>query len=293
MIYTELYGRLGNNMFQMAVAATLAKRNGTTFIPVASDKMWINLLAPFQENVLRNMPKPQFNCNQHSTEYKEIDHFYHPIPFQDEMILRGYYQSYKYFDEEYVKKIFAPSDEIKEEIIKKYPVLRNKEVTSINVRRGDYLQVIDTFPICAMNYFREAIKRIGTKRPFIVTSDDIDWCKSNFKSCDGDFTFVENESTYIDFYIPTLCKNNIISNGTFSWWGAYLNSHPHKRVIKPKYWFHWYDWKRLSDKDLTPTEWEVVSNKMEFRYYKLFIKKYYKNRMRPSIENFFKKITNR
>lgn len=289
MIYVELCGRLGNNMFQMAVAATLAKRNNTTFLPVAEEKMWIDLLVPFQENVLRNMPEPRINQKQYSSEYKEIDHFYHPIPFQNEMLLRGYYQSYKYFDEEYVKKIFSPSNEIKEEIISKYPVLKSKEVTSINVRRGDYLEVIDTFPVCGMNYFKEAIRRIGSKGPFIVTSDDIKWCKANFKSCYGDFIFVENEPTYIDFYIPTLCKNNIISNGTFSWWGAYLNPHTHKRVIKPKYWFHKFDWERLSDKDLTLADWETVSNKMEFRYYKLFIKKYYKNRIRPSINDFFKK----
>lgn len=289
MIYVDLYGRLGNNMFQMAVAATLAKRNNTSYLPVSDDKMWIDLLTPFYDNVLRNIPKPQMNGGQHTCEYKEEDHFYHPVPFTDEMLLRGYYQSYKYFDENYVKELFAPSEEIRQEILTKYPILKSGEVTSINVRRGDYLLVIDTFPVCSMNYFKEAIRKIGTKGPFIVTSDDIKWCKANFKECYGDFIFVENQPTYVDFYIPTLCKNNIISNGTFSWWGAYLNPHPEKRVIKPKYWFHSYDRKRLSDKDLVPEDWESVSNRMEIKYYKLFIKKYYKNRTKPWFKERFKK----
>ena len=286
MIYVELYGRLGNNMFQVAVAATLAKLNHTDFLPIAREKMWIDFLEPFCDNVLKNVPKPQLSTEQFAVEYREPDHFYHPIPFQDGMLLKGYYQSYKYFDKSYIQTLFAPSNEIKEEIFRKYPILRNETVTSINVRRGDYLQVIDTFPVCAMNYYNRAIKKIGFEGYFIVTSDDIGWCKRHFKNYDNRFIFVENEPAYIDFYIPTLCKNNIISNGTFSWWGAFLNTTSGKRVIKPKHWFHAFDKKRLSDVDLIPPEnWEVVSNRMELRYYKLFIRKYYKNRFLPYIKD--------
>lgn len=289
MIYVELYGRLGNNMFQMAAAATLAKRNGTRFLPIAREEMWINFLEPFYDNVLRKLPRPQLNTDEFAVEYKEIDHFYHTIPFQDGMLLKGYYQSYKYFDQDYIRDLFSPSDEIKEEIYRKYPILKSEMVTSINVRRGDYLQVIDTFPVCGMNYYDRAIKKIGSKGYFIVTSDDIRWCKKHFKKYGDNFIFVENVPTYIDFYIPTLCKNNIISNGTFSWWGAFLNVCPNKRVIKPQYWFHSFDRRRLSDIDLIPPEnWEVVSNRMELRYYKLFIQKYYKNRFCPYIEGLFR-----
>ncbi len=48
----------------------------------------------------------------------------------------------------------------------------------------------------------------------------------------------------------------VLSNSTFSWWGAYLSHSPHPRVFCPENWFR----KKKNPLYLIPEEWERVTN---------------------------------
>ena len=56
-----------------------------------------------------------------------------------------------------------------------------------------------------------------------------------------------------------LCDHNIISNSSFSWWAAWLNNNPQKRIISPKVknWFGPY-YAHYNMNDLIPDLWEQI-----------------------------------
>lgn len=289
MIYVKLYGRLGNNLFQLAAAATLANQYEDEFCPVIDKQVHdlYEFYSQFTGNVLRNIPYPVDIKNiTYQTEYKEKNFGYSPLPYQPDILLNGYFQSPQYFNKNLILKTFRMSNANREELIKKYSFIEKCNTTAINVRRGDFLNILDKYPLCTMNYFKRAIKRLEKDTDiFIVCSDDIPWCKKNLsKIKTKEMIYIENEPIHIQFYIQTLCSHNIISNSTFSWWAAYLNEHQTKRVIRPQTWWYWYDKKELSDKDLIPQDWESAKNYLPIAYYLPYFGCLFNHRIRPYIK---------
>lgn len=113
---------------------------------------------------------------------------------------------------------------------------------SIHIRRGDYLekQFSELNVIKSSEYYFKAIELVCshiTLPVFFVFTDDFLWAKKQFIG--SNFIFVEGNTgnaAYLDMYLMSKCKNNIISNSTFSWWGAWLNQNEEKLVIAPSMW---------------------------------------------------------
>lgn len=262
MVYTTLTDRIGNNLFQIATGASLAHRNDSEYTVYISDfkvPEGISLekyIEQFRNNILRKVkftteyPIDSIEYVQPCFEYKEIQ--YYP-----NIRLSGYFQSEKFFDKEFVYDLFEIDLQTKKYIEDKYGYLFESPIISINVRRGDYLLRPLRQPICEMPFFNRAIRYFGKNQRYLVISDDIEWCKRKFKG--KNFFFVENEQPIIDLYIQTYCTHNIISNSTFSWWGAWLNRNPNKIVIAPKKWFG-IQMKDYNTMDLIPENWIRVNN---------------------------------
>ncbi|MDD2611955.1 MAG: alpha-1,2-fucosyltransferase [Bacteroidales bacterium] len=266
MIYVLLNGRLGNNLFQIAAGASLAAEHNTNFYvytgeyqtPYPENFTLADYLKQFEKNILRNIiiihEKPTYTFL-----YQEKNFSYEKIEYVDNMMIDGFFQSEKYFNPDIIRKLFAIDAETKFYIEKKYNNIFQNEITSINIRRGDYLFSVDNHPICTIKYFKKAIKLIGENKKFLVISDDIDWCKKKFQG--ENFIFPDKEPPIIDFYLQTFCTNNIISNSTFSWWASWLNPNPDKIVICPDPWFG-VALQNKSTKDLLPENWIKIKNKM-------------------------------
>ena len=134
-----------------------------------------------------------------------------------------------------------------------YNGLLDKPITSVHVRRGDYINLSNFHTICDIQYFKTAIDIIGDSY-FVFVSDDMEWVKQTFN--DNGYIFPAFNDELLDLTLMTLCDNNIISNSSFSWWGAYLNKTDNKRIIAPKKWFGPSGPK--DTQDLIPEGWVII-----------------------------------
>ena len=245
MIYCNLKGGLGNMLFQIAAAKSFAIDNET-------DCSFPNL---DRHLGYLNSEKTYNPSLSHSFEYRDIFKnltctpsdtpititfplHYSKLKFpSDNLIVDGFFQSEKYFKHNREEIIgYLNFNDIKDIISEKYGDILNQRTTSIHVRRGDYVRHPNHHPTQSIDYYKDSILSLQSiTETFVVFSDDIEWCKNNLKN--DNIIYIEGEKDYIELYLMSLCDNNIISNSSFSWWGAWLNKNNNKVVIGPKKWF--------------------------------------------------------
>jgi hypothetical protein len=258
MITSYLMGGLGNILFQISAALSVGyKTNKPVKFSYTDHYLQFSgrNSSNYRDNILLkiNFTEESFSYNDFFS-YHEPSYSYKEIPTQvDSLILKGYFQSEKYFKEfeENIRDMFCETKDISEYINKKFSNICFDECTSLHVRRGDYLQFPETHPICDTEYYNNAVSLIGETKNILIFSDDITWCKNNLFF--NNMIFIEGEKDYIDLYLMSRCKNNIIANSTFSWWGAWLNNNANKKIIAP---IKWFGSKAPKDVyDLIPDSW--------------------------------------
>jgi len=109
------------------------------------------------------------------------------------------------------------------------------DYVAIHVRRGDYVNNPFYVDLTQTTYYQDAMDRFSGVK-FLVFSDDINWCKAQAMFSRDNVEF-SNKTELEDFNLMTRCKHQIIANSSFSWWAAYLNPNPNKKVIAPKAWY--------------------------------------------------------
>ncbi len=234
MISAKLCGGLGGRMFQIAAAYALALENGDecAFDLNMGSVSQDHHPSEYRNNVFRKLKDLPPDWKQEAY-YQERRYNYDPIPYQKNLMIGGYFSSERYFDKYRKEIIELFKDKETLDILK---LINFKNSVSLHVRRGDYL--VNASHVCSEDYYKKALKFMDDKTQIDyinIISDDIPWCKATFE--DRRITFIEGVPDYIDFYIQTLCTHNIISNSTFSRWGAYLNENENKIVCAPAVWF--------------------------------------------------------
>lgn len=120
---------------------------------------------------------------------------------------------------------------------------RTAASVAVHIRRGDYVHNAGAAALHGVlpeSYYRHAISLIQEKvnEPlFFFFSDDIEWVKSHFADTGGIFISSPEGTPHHDLELMRQCRHQVIANSSFSWWGAWLNTHPDKVVIAPEQWF--------------------------------------------------------
>jgi hypothetical protein len=178
---TKLMGGLGNYMFQISAAYSIAKRDGKELICDYSDHVVPH--KPFSKYTNNLFRKIKFSNNVGKyTHVGESGFNYKILPkIEGSVRLNGYFQSEEYFKEirNEILNLFDLPEDIKKKVEDKYKGILKQDTCSLHVRRGDYLGLPNHHPTQTIEYYKESINIIGIDKTFVIFSDDINWCKEN------------------------------------------------------------------------------------------------------------------
>lgn len=262
-------GRLGNQLFQVATAIALSEEQGCALyfpdlnkLDQETDDYGLNQLKSNYRYLFHRLPQSSIPILPEHF-YEEPDPAFHPIPYQPNIEIRGFFLSDKFFSKykPRILELFAPSLEI-EQYLKEHfrPILEHPKSVGIHIRTGHLEYSLNNFdPKVYDNYLppdkefiRRALKLFDEDALFVVFSDHIDWCKKNFSDLKRNFLFVEDQEYIYDFYLLSRCKHAIIANSSFSWWAAYLNPNPEKKIVCRK---PFWSYGEPSDRDILCDGW--------------------------------------
>lgn len=237
LISCNLMGGLGNQLFQAAhaVAQGITHNRDVVFVPRSWTPLQGRQTENYVNNIFRNL---KFVDNIDGFErIVEGPWEYSEVPVKGgNIVFDGYFQSSKNFSPHFdrIRNIFSPTDEFISEMLEKYPELKQENTVSLHIRKGDFLMNPDIHPSIGLSYVKRCFELLGETNHIFVFSDDKSWAKENLQMINS--TFVDEED-YKELWLMSLCKNNIISNSSFSWWGSFLNKNPNKKVFAPSIWF--------------------------------------------------------
>lgn len=254
MITTNLTGNLGNHMWQYAVCRAVAEKLGyewginpspshdyfngqsqMTFMNVDFGKLVNNIKYEYHEpwKTIHHMDEVNITM---------FDEFLFNI--NDNTILLGHngakggiYQSEDYIIDrkEDIKQWFKIKQESKiryDNLLTQMGISLDENLCVINFRGGEYRNIPNV--LLRREYWRDAINHMLNFNPnmkFLLITDDV--------QCANKFMPFQIQAIHIDvgfdFYVVNQAKWLIISNSTFGWWAAWLNTRVNK-IIAPKYW---------------------------------------------------------
>lgn len=280
-IIVRARGGLGNQLFQYSYAYALQKANPDYKI-IIDAREYDKYYWPFQLNEYDLMNTEisydkKFKCDFSMKVFHVYQHFYcklkkHTYITSDRLIKKGKLYTgtfspeirkyngrdvymYGYFQDAEILEPFRAElvETIKlkneSEAVNSYSemICENAVAVSIRVARQEELESGEKYVYDGAEYYKKCLEFIksirGNIQP-VVFSNNVELIKKEgwFDDIGQDIIYVENCSATEQIELMKKCRDFILANSTFSWWGAYLGATDKDSVIiAPKIWYEGED----------------------------------------------------
>jgi hypothetical protein len=185
--------------------------------------------------------------------------------------LHGYFQSERYFASvaDDLRRCFQPVQPFAPEAARVAEMIeRTPAAISVHVRRGDYVTAPDVARVHGVldaAYYRRAMDILAARRGenviVFLFSDEPDVAAGllGFLPA-GKLVVVRGDPArpWDGMALMARCRDHVIANSSFSWWGAWLDPKPDKMVVAPRGWFAPEAMRTNNTCDLYPPQWILV-----------------------------------
>lgn len=288
-VIVRFQGGLGNQLFQYAFGRAVAARNGARLLfdmdffdlPPGEHTTRAYGLDAFGLQCARATAVQIARARQRGNAIRAWLHALHPRlaldrsvkeraftfdarvqQVQGDTYFEGYWQSARYFAD--------IAHELRREIRLQLPLPAHLQAIgariagggciSVHVRRGDYISnpyASAHFAPCDAGYYTAAVRMLRAdvpEAPVVIFSDDIAWARAHVRAA-GEVLHVPAEPAdhpAVHLHLMAMCQHQVIANSSYSWWAAWLNQRPGRRVIAPQ---RWFNDPAMDTRDLIPSDW--------------------------------------
>jgi len=237
VIVPNLVGGLGNQMFIIAAAYSLARRTNRILLLIEQKKIQsYGGIRPSYYNTIFN--KINTIKKLYTTFFNIITgyNFYNNVDGNIKLIVKNkdpfisYFQDIKYFDKyrNDIRNLFKPNiilNTIVNMCFNKLKLNITKDnIVAVHIRFVDNLTHNNYYGITTtseINSIRDLIDKLKKNNyKILIFSNNIKKSKELF-----DNNYYSNFDDYIELYMLSKCNYVISSPSTFCWWGLYLNKH--------------------------------------------------------------------
>lgn len=164
------------------------------------------------------------------------------MPQTENILLNGYFQADKYFEDvrEEVIDAFTVDNSTMERFFPDVEKIRKRNSVCISIKVQHNVGN-SMYDVCNDGYWQKAIEYIceNVENPlFFICSDNVEYVKNNLVDCTKYDAVYQDSSIPVNVSLSIMgqCKHFVIGNTTFGWWAQYLCKYDKKTVVAPSKW---------------------------------------------------------